>query len=264
VTPDPAAPPLALLDRFRGSLLGTALGEQIGSQQWASAAAAPSVWQQIALATARYLSSRGDWSADGLCAELQQAQPALLRSRGCARPGEAALATLPIALFFHDDWALARARLQDGACLWQQPGEPSEEVLAWGIAIARELAASAPGGASSENATSSLAMATDAALALAWECYQLTPTAARLCVARAARAREREALAAALAGALAGSHSGWSGMPIAWRVALRHAPHFPALEAAASQLLAGWSGAAAPGEALARAAVAAPGGLRSG
>ncbi len=134
----------SLLSRFRGSLLGTALGEVYQSPFQLSTTPICSkksdFWLQVAIRGSQSLIDCGrldleDWKHRGN--KLQQSEPT--SKIGFASLSNAAIATLPVALFFHEDQLTLKAQLQQAAKLWLPAGQTPTGVLAMGYAIAQAL-----------------------------------------------------------------------------------------------------------------------------
>ena len=143
----------SLLSRFRGALLGSLVGEILGSSSTRASQGMLTLpkskdkeanpilldWSKIAACGTESLIRCGrldleDWV---LCSSMTQ--PSLLLLKESASSSEAATAMLPIALFFHDDEVKLQQQLLASAAVWQQDTETSEGVLAVGYAIALAL-----------------------------------------------------------------------------------------------------------------------------
>ncbi len=146
----------SVLNRFRGVLLGSFLGEILGSGSTqgqvlgGAASIAPkqgdahlspslSDWSQIAVCGTESLIRRGQLDLDDWVLHSGITQSSLLLLKNAASSSEAAVATLPMALFFHDDPVKLRQHLLKAAAVWQQNSEASEGVLAVAFAIALAL-----------------------------------------------------------------------------------------------------------------------------
>ncbi len=146
----------SVLNRFRGVLLGSFLGEILGSGSTqgqvlgGAASIAPkqgdahlspslSDWSQIAACGTESLIRRGQLDLDDWVLHSGITQSSLLLLKNTASSSEAAVATLPMALFFHDDPVKLRQHLLKAAAVWQQNSEASEGVLAVAFAIALAL-----------------------------------------------------------------------------------------------------------------------------
>jgi ADP-ribosylglycohydrolase len=82
---------------------------------------------------------RGQLDLDDWVLHSGITQSSLLLLKNTASSSEAAVATLPMALFFHDDPVKLRQHLLKAAAVWQQNSEASEGVLAVAFAIALAL-----------------------------------------------------------------------------------------------------------------------------
>ncbi len=141
----------SLLNRFRGALLGTIAAEILGSggehrrvldkatlilpqSEDAQPSERFSLWSQIAACGTESLIrcgklDREDWVLHSGMTQLKSA----------ASSSEAAVATLPIALFFHDDQVKLRQQLLQAAAVWQQEPNRPDGALAVAFAIALAL-----------------------------------------------------------------------------------------------------------------------------
>lgn len=146
----------SLLNRFRGTLLGSFIGEvlasggssrrvlgetalilhQIGDSQLNSTC---SDWSQIATCGLESLIRYGKLEIDDWMRRSSLTQPSLVCLKKTANSSQAAVATLPIALFFHEDGVKLRHQMLKAASIWQQEGEAFEGVLAVAFAIATVL-----------------------------------------------------------------------------------------------------------------------------
>lgn len=145
----------SLLNRFRGALLGSLMGDILGkagcqslplNEVWltvlkaedAQSSSLISEWSQLATDGVESLIHCGrldldDWmlSSEGTLSEV------LLKS--ALSSSEAAVATLPIALFFHEDEVKLRQQLLACSVIWQDNSDTTEGVLAVAYAIALAL-----------------------------------------------------------------------------------------------------------------------------
>jgi len=312
----------SLLSRFRGALLGSLVGDILGSSKGISKSklllrasqsqdnnslVAPSTivplnWSQIATCGIESLINCGrldleDWQLRSSKIE------SLSLLKNTASSSEAALATLPIALYFHDDQGKLRHQLQQAAAYWHQT-EENEGVLAVGYAIALALteklnhtlipqilsylgtAQTHLGqqlqqvqnlinkGAALNTAVNQLRQeaklqgGTDAitAIALAFYCFLSTPEDFRLSLSRASRIGYQPQLTSALTGALAGAYNSNIGIPLGWRLAANQINISTQRLQLAEQLLGVWSGVYGVSviEPLPWAAIAAPRVIRLG
>lgn len=146
----------SLLNRFRGTLLGSfvaevlamggsnrrVLGEttltlhQLGESQFSSTV---SPWSQIATCGTESLIRYGKLELEDWVRHGGMTQPSLVALKKTASSSETAVATLPIALFFHENEVKLRHQMLKAASVWQQDGEASEGILAVAFAIATSL-----------------------------------------------------------------------------------------------------------------------------
>lgn len=167
-------------------------------------------------------------------------------------PPTAILATLPIALFYHENEIKLRQNLQLAlAALGQDDLIIQDGALAVGYAIAQSLKEKLNGvtlieqtitflgtqtqisqqlvqvqtllqqQASLERAVTQLSKDNQltTAIALAFYCFLSTVEDFRLCVVRAAQTSHQPQLTTAIAGALSGAYNSVSAIPISWRLA---------------------------------------------
>jgi hypothetical protein len=251
----------SLLHRFQGGLFGSLAGETL----FGNTPQKLSRGSEIAVSAIARTMASGKLSIDNW------ERP----SDFCE--GEIAVAMLPALLFFHDNYGLCQEHLQDLAASWGLKNETVEDVLIWGEAIALALreklvpqqllthinhryrAAQTPLIEQLARIQTFLEQATplaqvvsqmtrqkkseSTAIALAFYCFACTPEDFRLCLMRATKMGKQAATIAALTGALAGVYNSASGIPIAWRVAIKKDPIGQQLVRGAIALFAIWSGA---------------------
>ncbi len=168
--------------------------------------------------------------------------------------GSGIVATVPVALFFHEDEAKLRQNLQQVADVWQDDSVLKDGTLAIGYAIAlalkerldpatlipetliyldvetplvqqlRQVQTLLEEGAGLETTLWTLmprqsAPRPNAAIALAFYCFLSTLEDLRLSVVRAARCPQPQ-ITIALTGALSGAYNSIAGIPVGWRLAL--------------------------------------------
>jgi hypothetical protein len=146
----------SLLNRFRGVLLGSFIGEILGSgdglgRVLGKATLTPPKpddtqpsqlllpWSQVAACGTESLIRCGRLDLEDWVLYSGMTQPSLLLLKATASSSEAGVATLPIALFFHEDQAKLRQKLLEAAELWQHDSKADESVLAVAFAIALAL-----------------------------------------------------------------------------------------------------------------------------
>jgi ADP-ribosylglycohydrolase len=96
-------------------------------------------WSQIATCGTESLIRCGKLDLEDWVLYSGMMQPSLVLLKNTASSSEAAVATLSMMLFFHDDEVKLRQQLLRASALWQRDGEASEEVLAVALAIALAL-----------------------------------------------------------------------------------------------------------------------------
>jgi ADP-ribosylglycohydrolase len=287
----------SLLSRFRGALLGSFLGEILGGGSESHAfpsklllrafqfkdnnsletsyIEAQSNWSKIATCGTQSLIQRGRLDLEDWQLEASKIQLDLFKNT--ASSSEAALATLPVVLFFHDDQAKLRKQLQQAAAHWQSQAE-DEGVLAVGYAIASSLTEkinhtclipqilsflgttqTAIGqqlelvqslinhNVALETVVSQLRSASiqhkaDTAIALAFYCFLSTPEDFRLSLSRASSLNDKSRMISVLTGAISGAYNSKVGIPVSWRLAANKIKISKETQQLTEQLFAVWSG----------------------
>lgn len=142
----------SLLSRFRGALLGSFLGECLGSgclQEpvlGASLLKSPQLeesqshprlsgWNDIAVCGTESLIRCGRFDVEDWVNSCLAPQQSFLSPKVTARNSEVAVAMLPIALFFHEDVVKLRQQVLEATVMWQHDAQVSEGVLAMAYAI---------------------------------------------------------------------------------------------------------------------------------
>jgi ADP-ribosylglycohydrolase len=190
---------------------------------------------------------------------------------------EAAIALLPVFLFFHEDFAKLRKNVENVTELWQNSPISTRDLLAIGYTLSQALqerldprelipqlltaTVGLPEGIThlqrlqkidiliQQNVGLDEAVQTiltlsdtttgDAAIALAMYCFLSTASDFRISVLRASRTGYQVPIVAALAGMLSGAYNSTIGFPLEWRLPV---PHQSKISHISSQLLAQWSG----------------------
>ncbi len=155
----------SLLSRFQGALLGSLVGEILGSRTGNSGVSVNGMnmkninifhnqkqdsssttsqktisnWSEIANSSIESLIRCGTLNVEDWLEEVEKISPSLLYLKGKANTHETALATLPIALFFHDNPIRLQQKLQEGSEIWLSDTEEVEGVYAISLAIALTL-----------------------------------------------------------------------------------------------------------------------------
>ncbi|MCL1474755.1 ADP-ribosylglycohydrolase family protein [Argonema antarcticum] len=273
----------SLLSRFRGALLGAAIGEIWGAygESWQQGvkepSGLPSSWGRLVVRGTEGLIRQGkldlaDWGEPSLGKRpLTESGKAYEEASfsGYASPntdetytkydhksaaGSGIVATVPVALFFHEDEVKLRQNLQQVADVWQDDSVLKDGTLAIGYAIAlalkerldpatlipeiliyldvetplvhqlRQVQTLLEEGAGLEMTLETLmprhsAPRPNVAIALAFYCFLSTLEDLRLSVVRAARCPQPE-ITIALTGALSGAYNSIAGIPVGWRLAL--------------------------------------------
>ncbi len=295
----------SLVSRFRGAFLGSLVGEILGSGSRQGSIFAglsftsPQIdgnkavetqlitpqlsdWSNIATNGTKSLVSRGRLDVEDWLIHDAKNQPHLTSLKKSASSSEAAIAALPVALFFHDNEIKLQQQLQQVATVWQQ-SEECEGVWAVGYAIALALTEKLNSatliprtihyigtsgttlvqqleqvqtlieqGAGLDNTLSQLRSVAQrlgepslnpyTSIAIAIYCFLTTPEDFRLSVLRAARSRYQPQITAAITGAIAGTYNSDIGIPIGWRLAANRININNERLQLAERLLAVWSG----------------------
>jgi hypothetical protein len=275
----------SLFDRFQGALFGSLLGEVVFNRQKSDKL--PN-YRKISDFILEILLK------DGNLLEILQEQrerrvgdtsyktsspnePSPLESLDFSGSSDtAALASLPIVLFFHDSLELLEQHLSLFGELWQQSTTVKEDLLVWGFGIALILREKLESGnpfaqlarfsdlaynpllSLGESLSSSLmentrlrnaldrlgksASPARLSLALAFSTLYSRPQDVRLVTKLVDRLDYNPSVTVSLVGALAGTSGGYLNFPIAWRVALQRNCLSQNLAAKASRLISVWAG----------------------
>ncbi|MBW4595009.1 MAG: ADP-ribosylglycohydrolase family protein [Brasilonema angustatum HA4187-MV1] len=243
----------SLVSRFKGTILGAIIGEQIAfccskQLQGAGRLKVPSLhWSNIAILYAESLISSGRLETQDWQKRQQEDFANLKNSYG------AILATLPVALFFHDNTAKLRQNLLLATEIWQDDPVVRDGTLAVGYAIAKSLTEKlSPQALISE--TISFVGETQTNLpqqllelntllkhgaglktvqtefskeeklsniiALAFYCFVSTIEDFRLSILRGIQDSYRCSAIGAITGALSGAYNSAVGIPVTWQVML--------------------------------------------
>lgn len=149
----------SLLSRFQGVLVGSLLAELV-SYHLAQKQCDPvsgislqfpnhppdqddfngyisqfSAWNQIATCGMESIIDTNQLCIDDWLARCSQTQPSLLNWKGKPNNSEVAVATLPLALFFHENQELLQQSLMQAGRIWQLDTDNLKQVWAIGIAI---------------------------------------------------------------------------------------------------------------------------------
>lgn len=289
----------SLLSRFRGALLGSLVGEILGNSkgifpnrlllrypqdQDNKSVVAPSTiaqlnWSQIATCGIESLIHCGRLDLEDWQLHASKVQ-SLALLKNTASSSEAALATLPIALFFHDEQSKLRQQLQQATAHWHQT-EEDQGVLAVGYAIALALTEKlnhtlidqilnflgnpqtllgqqlqqvqdlidkaapltiAVSQLQKEAQLQGAKACPDTAIALAFYCFLSTPEDFRLSLSRASRISHQPQLISALTGAIAGAYNSNIGIPVGWRLGANQLNITTQRLQLAERMFAVWSG----------------------
>ncbi|MBR8828307.1 MAG: ADP-ribosylglycohydrolase family protein [Gomphosphaeria aponina SAG 52.96 = DSM 107014] len=229
----------SLLSRFHGGIVGSII---------ATSGKKDGPMSQGGLLGSHFLSLISAGKLDGgewvnlIPDEMQHWQKTLSSS-------ETALATVPIAIFFHENSVLLTEMLAKAAAIWLGPTELGEDVIIWGKAIAsalqgksnfmtqliadlatfstplreqlelvENLLVSQTGLEQARSILRSSKKESQTEIALALYCFGYTPENFGLAVLRALNTKRESMIVAALTGAIAGFYNGYSGIPVSWRL----------------------------------------------
>ena len=244
-----------LLNRFQGSLLGAAIGEILGancsdrnlanrtdSSPWLTVhdwgfqpLAASSVgWGSLAVKQLRQLLQPDSLADLPLPSDLlPELEPSL---------SGLAIATLPIALFYHENPDQMQAQIRQAIAPWQAPAEAAIGILLVGYTLSlilREQFSPATlipdfiryfdlppthpliSALNSLQLDLSLSPETDSPVVLALAAFLKTPDSYRLSLLQAAQAQVQPAVVCAIVGTLSGAYNGKAGLPLDWYSALQ-------------------------------------------
>jgi hypothetical protein len=273
----------SIFDRFQGALYGSLLGEAVFKRQNLDR---PPNWYVIGMALTNILLENDDLlgilqrraaQEQGSGENTTFYPPNSLQNLDFAGGSDvAALASLPIVLFFHDSLELLEQHLVTFGNLWQQSETVKEDLLVWGFGIAlilrKKLDINSPIAQIArfpsleqnplltlwESLSNPLANSNKLrqilrqlrkstspdrlSLALAFSYFSATPTDFRLSAKLVDRLDCNSSTAVSLVGSLAGAFGGYCNIPISWRLALQKHPLGQNLEATVCQLLAVWAG----------------------
>ncbi len=273
----------SLVSRFRGTMLGALLGESLASANEKQQKNCLD-WKKMAILGTESLIELGrfdlvDWQ------RRQQQTGIILETSGYISP-QVILATLPVALFFHENTILLRQNLLKAVKICQDDQLVQDWTLALGYAIAQSLTEKLSSATLIPQITSFLGktptnvphilvklnnlLAKQAGLekiqaemsreeklsytmAMAFYCFVDTTEDFRLSVLRATRVSSHSLFISAITGALSGAYNGTLGIPVSWRFLHPKAgsaewlqSNFSLMLKLADALVATWSGVYPP------------------
>ncbi len=274
-----------LLSRFKGGLLGSYLGEGLGrsyqrnpsGQNWLNFPQDHLLeWSRISTCTLESLVKFGSFTHDAYLEEMCFAESSLLNLKNKANSAELAVATLPIALFFHEISNLQRANLTKSAQIWAKDGYDHQSMLIWSYSLSLALKEKLnPVNLISQIISYCRGIETPlirqleqveifisqglplqqvvtclsregqknyTPIALAFYCFLATPANFRLGVLRAVQTGYYPTLTAALTGALGGVYNSFSGIPSRWRLVIKKHLTSQKIASLATKLFSVWSG----------------------
>lgn len=258
----------SLLSRFQGALVGRLVGELLsGDRVKGTSFRVAEELETKSLERSHWLAAIEDLIGSGkLNLEVWERQPSMVM-------GDMALATLPLALFFHEERVMLERQLGQVAIAWNLSEEEQVGIWAMGLAIAQSLreklnpqliipqilATQEPPkltpwlinvqtlleqSAGLDFAVIELSRSAHRPylpLAIALYCFLSTPEDFRLSVSRAVRSGCSPSLTAALTGALSGAYNSIAGIPLGWRRGVGTAIS-EQTQQLATRLLAVWGG----------------------
>lgn len=264
----------SLLSRFRGTLLGAALGETFGSQDSKIPQLSTS-WGKMMILSAESLLRLGKFDVEDWrkCLSWESPDQNVIDH---VHSG-AIIATLPVILFSHEYKAKLRQNLQQVVTVCQDDPQLRDGVLAVGYAIAQSLReklnpselvakilifledSETPfvhqltqvqtllkQGAGLESAVHQLSRPNSSCtpVALAFYCFLSTLEDFDLSVTRAARTGYQPQITCAITGALSGAYNSTAGIPVKWSIATNqpNSNLSGSILPVADRLLAVWSG----------------------
>lgn len=245
----------SLVSRFRGTLLGLLLGQTL-VKDYEQKSQSYSNWNKMAILGIESLNALGKLDLDDW-RERQQEKSLHLDTTNDVSP-QAILATIPVALFFHENKIKLRQNLLQVLQIWENDPVIRDATLAVGYAIAQSLtenleprtlipqiisfigetSTSFPQkllkvnnlleqGAGLETAQAELSKDQNwsSAIALAFYCFLSTLEDFRLTVARATVWKQdawtlNSQIIGAITGALSGAYNSTTGIPVKWQVSL--------------------------------------------
>ncbi|MBU7586581.1 MAG: ADP-ribosylglycohydrolase family protein [Nostoc sp. TH1S01] len=237
----------SLFSRFRGTLLGALLGASLVKSGEQTPQSSPDFGKLMLLGT-ESLVTLGKLDLDDWKQRQQQELPDLNITNSVT--SHIILATLPVAVFFHDNLLNLRTQLVHTYKLWGDDPVVQDGILAVGYTIALSLTeklepqtlipqiisfvgetpTSLPkkllqvndlltkhAGLETAKAELNTKDKTSSAIAMAFYCFLSTPEDFRLTVLRATRLLPDQTIGA-IAGALSGAYNSTAGIPTQWRV----------------------------------------------
>lgn len=256
----------SLSSRFRGTLLGAALGDLLGKSTAVIEQRADFQWNCLAVLGAQSLIRLGRFDLEDWCdafnknSILRLEAPSSLAHTMHLASTKAIIATLPIALFYHENEIKLRQNVQQLVTLWQDDSVGAvmqasllDGALALGYAIAKSLTEKLNAdtlipqtiaflgephtqvaqhlaqvqmlleqAASLERAVTELVRDAwpSTAIALAFYCFLSTVEDLRLSVLRAVNTGYEPQITSAITGALSGAYNSTAGIPSSWRIAV--------------------------------------------
>ncbi|BAU06492.1 ADP-ribosylglycohydrolase family protein [Fischerella thermalis CCMEE 5330] len=241
----------SLVSRTRGTILGALIGENLAFQGGQVQKLASSYWQKIAILSAESLIELGrfdlgDWSR-------RQQQSGIILENHPDTLLQVILATLPVALFFHEHPIKLRQNLLDVVKFWQNNQAIEDWTLAVGYAIAQSLTEKLTPATLIPQMISFLGETTTSvpqtllklhnllekqagleitqaelcteeklnhALAIAFYCFVSSLEDFRLSVLRATQFTSRSIYISTITAALSGAYNATAGIPVSWRFLL--------------------------------------------
>lgn len=280
-----------LLSRFKGGLLGSYLGEVLGKScrksifnpnRFNLSPRNLTSWSIVSTCALESLISYGSLNCKGWLERIRFRAPSILELEKTVTNSELAIATLPIALFFHETRYLQRANLRKSLDIWVGESCDHSNNLAWGhilhlilkeklhpvnlipqaIGYFQEKGMETPLVRQLQQVETFISQSTPlqkvtahlsrqghksyTPIALAYYCFLTTPEDFRLALTRAVQTSYYPTLTGALTGALAGAYNGTSSIPCQWLLMTKKNPLAQKIALLTTQLFATWSGVQQP------------------
>ncbi|MGB3692201.1 MAG: ADP-ribosylglycohydrolase family protein [Spirulinaceae cyanobacterium] len=279
----------SLLSRFKGGLLGSYLGESLGrnyinnplGEDWLKSQQENAAgWSGVSICALESLVNLGGLDNQNWLDQISLTEPSLLKSKNTASTAELAVATLPIALFFHEINSLQSKNLTEAAKLWGQESCDLLDISIWGYSLnlalkeklnpinlipqiisycrgietplikqLKEVEIFISQSVPLQQVTTYLCregQKNNTPIALAFYCFLTTPEDFHIGVIRAVQTGYNPLLTAALTGALAGAYNSFNGIPCRWRSNVQKHQTSQKIALLATKLFAVWSGVEQP------------------
>ncbi len=272
----------SLMSKFKGGLIGALLGENLASNQGSINLSSyqPSYPLQIAMAAAKSTIDCSRLDLKSWLITLGNSQVSCLPKRNTASSSQTAIASLPIAIFCHENLVGLNENLQLAIDLWQHPDLGAENVLIWGYTIniilqnqvnisqlikqitaimeVKQLSVPKILGKIDDYIQKQSPLAEVAnylhrncnnhfgAIAQALYCFTTVPEDFGLCLKRTLQSSYQTQLTATLVGSLSGLYNSYTNIPWYWRSQVKQSALGEEMERLSESLFALWSGCYRP------------------